>query len=132
MQALLIDQHGPPANLRVRDVPTPELQPGQVRVEVLAAAVNPSDVGSAEGRFPNAPLPRILGRDFAGRVIEGPAAWMGVEVWRSGGDLGIRRDGTHAEQLVLPIAGVARQRRTSRLRRPRRLAFPSWRPGRRS
>jgi NADPH:quinone reductase len=46
-----------------------ENQPGEVRVEVHAAAVNPSDIKSAEGGFGNARLPRILGRDFAGRVV---------------------------------------------------------------
>jgi NADPH:quinone reductase-like Zn-dependent oxidoreductase len=109
MQALLIDHHGSPADLRVRDVTPPLLRPGELRVEVHAAAVNPSDVVSAEGRFPHSPLPRVLGRDFAGRVVEGPAEWLGVDVWGSGGDLGISRDGTHAEQIVLPVDGVARR-----------------------
>jgi len=80
-----------------------------VRVQVLAAAVNPSDVASTEGRFAYAMLPRILGRDFAGRVIEGPAEWLSAEVWGTGGDLGITRDGTHAEELVLPVDSVSRR-----------------------
>lgn len=109
MNALLIDRHGPRTELRVRDVPAPPLHPGELRVEVEAAAVNPSDVGSAEGRFAYATLPRILGRDFAGRVVEGPPEWLGADVWGTGGDLGITRDGTHAEQVVLPVAGVARR-----------------------
>jgi NADPH:quinone reductase len=109
MKALQIDRHGPHTDLRLCDVPARPLQPGEVRVEVHAAAVNPSDVGSAEGRFAYALLPRILGRDFAGRVVEGPAEWLGAEVWGTGGDLGITRDGTHAEQVVLPVAGVARR-----------------------
>jgi NADPH:quinone reductase len=109
MKALLIDHHGPHTELQLRDVPTPPMQPGEVRVEVQAAAVNPSDIVSAEGRFAHARLPRILGRDFAGRVVEGPAEWLGAEVWGTGGDLGITRDGTHAEKVVLPLAGVARR-----------------------
>jgi NADPH2:quinone reductase len=109
MQALQIHRHGPPADLLVGTVPAPSLNPGDVRVEVHAAGVNPSDVVSAAGRFPGAPLPRILGRDFAGRVIEGPPQWLDVDVWGSGGDLGISRDGTHAEQVVLPAAAIARR-----------------------
>lgn len=109
MKALLIDRHGPYADLRPREAPLPIVQAGEVRVEVQAAGVNPSDVGSAEGRFAHARLPRILGRDFAGRVVEGPPEWLGAEVFGSGGDLGITRDGTHAEQIVLPAAGVARR-----------------------
>lgn len=111
MKALQIDRHGPPADLRVRDVPDPPLRPGELRVQIEAAAVNPSDVASAEGKFPDSPLPRVLGRDFAGRVVEGPAEWRDSDVWGSGGDLGITRDGTHAEQVVLPIDGVARRPR---------------------
>jgi NADPH:quinone reductase-like Zn-dependent oxidoreductase len=109
MKALQIDRHGPHADLRPRDIPARPLQPGEVRVEVHAAGVNPSDVSSAEGRFAYASLPRILGRDFSGRVVEGPAEWLGAEVWGTGGDLGITRDGTHAEQIILPVAGVSRR-----------------------
>ena len=29
--------------------------------------------------------------------------WVGKEVWGSGGELGIRRDGTHGEWLVVPV-----------------------------
>jgi NADPH:quinone reductase-like Zn-dependent oxidoreductase len=35
-------------------------------------------------------------------VQEGPAELIGQEVFGSGGDLGITRDGTHAQHLVLP------------------------------
>jgi NADPH:quinone reductase len=107
MQALQIHQYGPVAALTVRDVPRPAIGPDEVLIEIEAAAINPSDVASAEGRFEDAPLPRILGHDFAGRACEGPDDLIGQDVWGSGGDLGIRRDGTHAEYLVLPRDGVA-------------------------
>ncbi len=113
MRALRIRRHGPleglaPEDLAVEEVAPPPLGEGQVRVRVEAAAVNPSDVVSARGAFPGSPLPRILGRDFAGTVVEGPADLVGSPVWGSGGDLGISRDGTHAESVVLPRAAVAR------------------------
>src|SRR2546422_3581374 len=107
MQALQIDHHGPVSALTVRDVPRPEFSPQEVLIEIHAAALNPSDIASAEGRFDHAPLPRILGHDFAGRVCEGPADLIGQDVWGSGGDLGIWRDGTHAEYLAIPRDGVA-------------------------
>ena len=109
MQALHITSHGPPVSLRATDVPEPARAPDQVRIAVEAAGINPSDVLSLEGRFPHAVLPRILGRDFAGRVVEGPGELVGAAVWGTGGDLGITRDGTHAEQLVLPAAAVSRR-----------------------
>lgn len=103
----MIDHYGPVSELAVREVPRPQAGEDQVIVEIEAAAVNPSDVASAEGRFPNTPLPRILGRDFAGRVVEGPDDVLNYDVWGTGGDLGILRDGTHAEYVVLPREAVS-------------------------
>src|ERR1700704_2128981 len=72
----------------------------EVLIEVRAAAVNPSDVKAATGLMPYAVFPRTSGRDYAGIVIDGPAGWLGREVFGSSGDLGIRRDGTHATHLA--------------------------------
>ena len=109
MKAIHITAHGPHSALKPVDVPHRPLPGGHVRVRVEAAAINPSDVLSAEGRFPHAVLPRALGRDFAGRVVEGPKDLVGAEVWGTGGDLGITRDGAHAEEIILPVAGVSRR-----------------------
>ena len=73
----------------------------EVLVEVKAAAVNPSDVKAATGSMPHAVFPRTPGRDYAGVVIDGPSHATGREVFGSSGDLGIRRDGTHATHLVV-------------------------------
>ncbi len=70
-------------------------------VAIKAAAVNPSDAKAAIGMMPYAVFPRTPGRDFAGIVLEGPDALVGKEVFGSSGDLGIRRDGTHATHLVV-------------------------------
>lgn len=70
-------------------------------VEIKAAAVNPSDAKAAIGMMPYAIFPRTPGRDFAGVVVEGPDALIGKDVFGSSGDLGIRRDGTHATHLVV-------------------------------
>lgn len=72
-----------------------------VLIEMKAAAVNPSDVKAATGLMPYAVFPRTSGRDYAGVVIDGPAEFIGREVFGSSGDLGIRRDGTHATHLVV-------------------------------
>ncbi len=73
----------------------------EVVVEVRAAAVNPSDVKAAMGHMPYAVFPRTPGRDFAGIVVDGPTHLLGKDVFGSSGDLGIRRDGTHASHLVV-------------------------------
>jgi NADPH:quinone reductase-like Zn-dependent oxidoreductase len=51
-------------------------------------------------------FPRTPGRDYAGIVIDGPADWIGREVFGSSGDLGIRRDGTHATHLAVEAVAV--------------------------
>jgi NADPH:quinone reductase len=78
----------------------------EVLIEVRAAAVNPSDVKAATGLMPHAVFPRTPGRDYAGVVIDGPPGEIGREVFGSSGDLGIRRDGTHATHLVVEADAV--------------------------
>jgi NADPH2:quinone reductase len=93
----------------------PSLRAGEALVRVRSAGVNPSDVKAALGLMPQAVWPRTPGRDFAGVVVDGPSAWVGKEVWGSGGDVGITRDGSHAGWLVLPEAALREK--------PKRLSF---------
>lgn len=79
---------------------------GDVIVEIAAAGVNPSDVKAAMGMMPYAVFPRTPGRDFAGRIVAGPADLIGREVFGTGGDIGIRRDGSHASHILLDRAAV--------------------------
>ena len=109
MKALWIQQHGPVDQLKVSELPAPTIKPGEVLVKVEAAGINPSDVGSVEGRFAHAVLPRIVGRDFAGTVVDGAPELVGTKIWGTGGDLGIDRDGTHSEHLAIPRDAAARR-----------------------
>jgi len=110
MKALRIDRFGPLSDLRISDVGDAPLPADCVRIEIEAAAVNPSDAGVALGRFPQVTLPRILGRDFAGRIVEGPRESIGLSVWGSGGaELGVTRDGSHAEHMILPASAAIRR-----------------------
>ena len=83
----------------------------ELLIEIKAAAVNPSDVKAATGSMPYALFPRTSGRDYAGIVIDGPGDWIGREVFGSSGDLGIRRDGTHATHLAVEADAVVAQPR---------------------
>lgn len=86
--------------LAVVEWSAPAPGPDEALIQVRAAAVNPSDAKAALGRMPHATWPRTPGRDYAGVVVAGPEALLGRRVWGCGGDLGIRRDGTHAGWLV--------------------------------
>jgi NADPH:quinone reductase len=93
-------------HLDVVELPVPEPGPGQVLVEVVSSAVNPSDVKATLGIMPHAVWPRIPGRDYAGIVRKGPDHLIGREVWGGGGELGITQNGTHSTHVVLPVAAM--------------------------
>lgn len=106
MRAVQIEQFSDPSALQIHDVPQPRPNPGEVLVEIRAAAINPSDAKNVQGAMKQTTLPRIPGRDFAGVVIDGDPALVGMEVWGTVGDLGFTRDGTHAQYIVLPKKAV--------------------------
>src|SRR5271163_1658821 len=101
MKALRFAKFGPPSVLGIEELAIPEPGAGEAVVQVKAAAINPSDIGNVAGRFKSTTLPRTPGRDFAGTVVAGNRH-KGEEVWGSAPELGIRRDGSHAEYVVVP------------------------------
>jgi NADPH2:quinone reductase len=101
MKAAYFENTGAPDVIKVSDVPTPEPKAGQIRVKVLAAAINPIDTYIRSGAAPMAlPKPAITGTDFAGVVdAVGPGATRfkkGDRVWGSNQGL-LGRQGTCAE-----------------------------------
>ena len=111
MEAILLKAAGSPDQALVhREEPVPVPGPGEVLVEVHAAAVNPLDVANAAGWL-GTPLPMIPGVDFAGVVVSGgrEGREAGQEVWGSGPDLGMKRPGTHARFIALPETWLSRK-----------------------
>ncbi len=103
-----------PDSIEIIDVPVVEPGPGEVRVEIAAAPVNPVDLGVAAGVFHgmglvNQPERTGLGWDFAGIVVAtGPGVELSVGARVAGVVNGFDRDfGTYAEQLVVPAADLA-------------------------
>jgi NADPH:quinone reductase-like Zn-dependent oxidoreductase len=109
MRAIEFREFGDASQLHLVERPDPHAGDGTAVVRVEAASINPSDVKNVAGRMPQTTLPRIPGRDYAGVVVEGPAAWLGVPVWGTGGDVGFTRDGTHAERIEVPVASLVRK-----------------------
>jgi NADPH:quinone reductase len=101
MRSLRFTEFVPPSVLRIQELPIPEPGAGEALVHVKAAGINPSDIGDVAGRFKATTLPRTPGRDFAGIVVKGKHP-KGAEVWGSAPELGIVRDGSHAEYVVVP------------------------------
>ena len=105
MKALRFEKYGPPSVLTLQELGVPELRPGEALVELHASAVNPSDVKNVAGAF-HSPLARVPGRDYAGVVAIGDG-WEGKEVWGSGPGLGVTRDGTHAQYVVVDLDSLS-------------------------
>jgi NADPH:quinone reductase-like Zn-dependent oxidoreductase len=113
-RAALVTRPGEPDPIELVDVPVAPVGPGEVRVAVAAATVNPVDLAVASGFFHGIgviqqPERTGLGWDFAGTVLEageGVALAAGARV--AGLVAGLDRDfGTYGEQVVLPASAVA-------------------------
>jgi NADPH:quinone reductase-like Zn-dependent oxidoreductase len=103
-----------PESIETVDVPVVEPGPGQVRVEIAGAAVNPVDLALAAGFFHelglvDQPAHTGLGWDFAGTVIAaGPGVDLPVGSRVAGLVAGFDRAvGTYAEQLVVAAGDTA-------------------------
>src|SRR4029077_12962094 len=106
MRALKFHQTGSLDDLRFEEVSPPTPGPGEVLIQVKAAAINPSDIKNVQGKIHETTVPRIPGRDFAGMIVKGPDELLGQSVFGSGGNLGFGRDGSHAEYVAVPVTAV--------------------------
>lgn len=98
-------------SFQLQSVPKPEPQPGQVRIKVHAAAVNPVDWKQAAHAVPGTRL--IPGRDLSG-VIDAVGDAAGP--WRVGqAVIAIASGGSYAEYALASVSALATK--------PRRLTF---------
>ena len=113
MRAIGVMVHGGPEALGVVDLPEVHAGPGQIRIRVHAAAVNPTDIGARDGSRAEQqkadPPPYVPGMDAAGIADEvGDGVATGVNV----GDAVIAMvvpkgsHGAYREQIVLDARSV--------------------------
>jgi NADPH2:quinone reductase len=70
MRAVVLDEHGDPEVLRVREVPDPVPGPDEVLVQVAATALNRADLLQRRGFYPGPPMAHeIPGMELAGTVV---------------------------------------------------------------
>ena len=100
MRAAVCRSYGTPDVVTVEDVPAPDMNAGQVRVRVIAAAVNFPDILLVADKYQmSVPPPFVPGSEFAG-VVEA----IGDDVTAvSGGDrvFGTALVGAFAEEIVV-------------------------------
>lgn len=113
-RAVVLRGYGPPELMRLEQLPRPQLHADEVRVRVLAAAVNRTDIEICAGNWPvqkAQPFPYIPGVEAVGRVIE---IGRGVNNLRLGdavismmmglGGVRAERAGGYQEEVVLRAA----------------------------
>lgn len=76
MRAIVIARHGRPEVLKLRDVPDPEVRPGEVLIRVKDAGINFADLFARQGLYPDAPAPPFT----PGLEVSGEIAGLGPEV----------------------------------------------------
>lgn len=109
MKAIAFHSPGPPEVLQLMDFPDPVAGPGEVRVKVKAAGVQPVDCAIRGYGFspPGAKIqyPQIVGNEFAGVIDQiGP----GVEQFQIGQEvIGWSLLSSYAQYVVAPAAQLA-------------------------
>lgn len=127
MKAVRLRELGGPERLEIETIPEPVPGPGEILVRLRCAAFNRRDIFITQGLYPGIVLPRTLGSDGAGEVaglgegVSGPPlgtlvvidpqlAWSedpaGLHAFGGGEILGMPRDGTFAEYVVVPARNV--------------------------
>jgi propanol-preferring alcohol dehydrogenase len=129
MRAAVVAQYGRPLELADRPIPRPGA--GDVLIHVRASGLCSTDLHLLSGRMPLGELPRILGHELAGEIVELGA---GVDHWQVSDRvtaaidvvcgkcrhcltgqtqrctamqrIGFERDGGHAEYVSVPAANL--------------------------
>ena len=129
MRAVVVAAYGGPLQSMWRPIPRPAA--GEVLIKVRASGLCSTDVHLLGGRQPLGELPRIVGHELAGEIVE---LGQGVNGWRTGDRItaaidvtcgrcryclsghtqlcpsmkriGFERDGGHAEYVAVPAANL--------------------------
>ncbi|WP_339034298.1 NADPH:quinone oxidoreductase family protein [Bradyrhizobium symbiodeficiens] len=100
MKAVVVERYAPIDQIELKDVPSPSMEPGQLRVRVESAGIGFVDGLKIEGRYQTKdPLPFIPGTEFAGMVTDAPGAPGGYQAGMR--VMGMTRSGALAEEIVV-------------------------------
>ena len=101
MRAVVVPEPGPPEAMEWQEVPDPEPEPHEVRLDVAATAVNRADIAQRQGNYtPPAGAPEWLGLECSGTVV---AVGSDVSGWAVGDQAcAILTGGGYAERVAAP------------------------------
>ena len=107
MRAVLVNQFAPVQSLRIEEVPSPSVSPGQVRVRIKAAGIGFVETLKIGGLYQTKdPLPFVPGMEFSGIVEE-----VGEGVSQPGVGMrvfGLAPRGALAEEISIPAGELSR------------------------
>lgn len=103
MKAIQVTQYGGPEVLEVIDLPTPQIKPTEILIDMKVTGYNFHDAATRKGIFPDPPIPVpfVLGVEGAGMVAEVGADVTDVKV---GDRVSFNVEGadSYANQVVIP------------------------------
>jgi putative PIG3 family NAD(P)H quinone oxidoreductase len=101
MHAIVIEKPGKPDVMRWNDVPDPEVGPGEVLLDIVAAGINRADTAQRMGAYPPPPgAPEYPGLEASGRIA---ALGEGVTGWSVGDEVcALLSGGGYAERVAVP------------------------------
>ncbi len=108
MKAVRIHEFGGPEVLKYEDVPEPQPGPGEIRIRIIAAGVNPMDWKIRKGIIGKVPLPMVMGLDVAGIIEMG----QGGTLFQPGDEVFAKvsiGQGGYAEYTVVNSTQVAKK-----------------------
>lgn len=100
MRAVIVENPGKESRLRIGEAPAPEMGPADLRIRVVATAVNRADLLQRQGLYPPPDgASEILGLECAGEVV---AAGPEAGDWRPGARaMALLPGGGYAEEVVV-------------------------------
>lgn len=106
MKAIVIQKHGGPETLVIRDIPDPTPKPGHVVIQVKALGVNHAETHMRQGHWPE--ISEVSGIECAGLVKADPDGKLSVgqTVLALMGGMGRTIHGSYAEYTSVPATNV--------------------------
>jgi NADPH2:quinone reductase len=106
MRAIVLEGFGGLENLVIKEMPMPQVRPGEVLIAVRAFGVNHAETHMRKGEW--AETMPIIGIECVGEVVSAPSGEFkpGDKVAAFVGGLGRTINGTYAEYTVSPVSNV--------------------------
>ena len=108
MKAIMIQAHGGPEQLVLRELPIPQPAEGDVLIRVKALGINHAEVFMRKGDWGD--VAKVSGIECVGEVVKDTTGRLaeGAKVAAILGGMGRTRNGSYAEYAVAPATNVVR------------------------